>query len=201
MNCAEHDQAAREHAPRRIGARPRREQALHEELIGALHGERQDHPADQPGPQRVDLARVPDRIDDGELAGGHAGVDDGAPAAVDVRQQRRDEDAGAEEVDEQLDHVGPDDGRGAAAHRVGDHHDAEDDDDRADRDARHHGDHQRRRIQADAVGERARADEQPGAEVLDRRPEALPQQVVGGQQIAGEVGRHQQHARPAPGRG
>ena len=105
---------------------------------------------------------------------------------------------GAEDVDEQLDHVGPDDGRGAAAHRVDDHHQAEDDDDHADRDARHHGDHQRRRIQADAVGERARADEQPGAEVLDRRPEALPQQVVGRQQVAGEVGRHQQQRDQGP---
>ena len=190
----EDDEAAHHEAALRRLERFRREQALHEELIGAVRGERQRHAAEEAGPDRVDRRGLQAEVQHLELVRRAAGFDHRGPAAVDLREQRSEHEQRARDVDEQLHDVGPDHRRDAAAHRVDDHRRAENDDRPVHRRAGHHRDDERRRIEADAVGQRARDQEDRRAQVLHAGTEAALQQLVRRQQFAAEIRGNEQRA-------
>ena len=88
MNCTNTIDAAQHQAG---GGRPRArggEQALHQELVGAVRGQRERDAAEHSGPQRVDRRRIGAEIDDGELAGRRPGAHHFVPAAGDAAEQR-----------------------------------------------------------------------------------------------------------------
>ena len=177
-------------APQRAGG----QQALHEELIGAVRGQGQRDPAEQPRPERIGLLRIGAEVQHLEMPGAAGGADDLAPAAGNQRQQPEEHDQRAADVHEHLHDVGPDDGRHAAAHRVDDHRHAERDHGDRDRDLGDHRDDQRGREQPDAVGERSGDHEDDRGDVLDLGTEPPQQQFVRREQLAAEVRRQEQHA-------
>ena len=82
----EDDEAAQHQAARGFARAARREQALHQKLIGAVRRQRQRDAAEQAGPERVGPAEVERQVEDSELAGGAPDVDDCRPAAGNARR-------------------------------------------------------------------------------------------------------------------
>ena len=194
MNCANTMKPLRTRPRDAACCDLRRQQALHQVLIGAVRRQRQRDAAEQPGPDRVGLREVERRIETHEAPGLRADAHHFGPAAIDAIEQGDRHRAGADDVDEHLDHVGPDHRRDAAAHRVDDHRRAEDDHHPGHRHLRHDRDHERGREQPDAVGQRSRDQEDHRRQRLDARAEAALQQLVRREQIAAEVGRDEQQA-------
>jgi hypothetical protein len=175
------------------------QQALDEELIGAVAGAGEERPADQSRPERERHRDVRGEREHLQLPGVPPCRDDGAPPAgheVDdlVGRQQRSAD-----VDHELDQIRPDDRRDPAFERVDERQHA-DDGDRPEPQVRetgkarlqHRGQHERRGEDADALGERAHDQEQPGGNSARDRTEAALEQRVGREQLAAEIRRQQQ---------
>ncbi len=192
----EDDEAAEHEARRRFFRRASREEALDEELVGAVRRQRQRDSAEQSGPEGVDRARVEREIEDAEVLG--ADARDFIPTAGDQAQQAEEDQQRAADVDEHLHDVGPDDGRRAAADGVDDHRDAEHEHRPGHRHLRDDRDHERRGEQANAVGERPRDEKDDRGDVLHRRAEPALQQLVGRVELAAEVRGNEEDAHQQP---
>ena len=116
----EHDEAAQDQPGCAARLRSRRQQPLHEVLIGAVRGQGQRDAADEAGPEACRPSSDPnDKSKTRELAGRHRRAARPRPSrreparAAPAKTTQR-----ARHVDEHLDDVGPDDRGHAAAHRV-----------------------------------------------------------------------------------
>ena len=89
VNCAKTMNAAQDQPALRLRLRPRRQQPLHQELVGAVRRERQRDAAGEAGPERVDPCRIEREIEDRELAGRRAQPHDFCPAAGDAATAAR----------------------------------------------------------------------------------------------------------------
>ena len=184
----EDDDAAEHEAEARLARGPRGQQALHEELVGAVRGQRQRDAADEPGPERVDAPSGPSRSSARRTSPPRIPSRRPRPIRREcARSSAKNTRPRAGDVHEHLHDVGPDHGRRAAADRVDDHRAAEQDHRPRHRHAGDHGDDERRREQPDAVGERARDQEDAGRRRLHRRAEPALQQLVRRDQLAAEV--------------
>ena len=128
-----------------------------------------------------------------ELAGGGGDGVDVRPAAGNVLAERPDGDEGSADVDGHLDDVGPDDGGHSALEGVEQREGGDDGDGEdvagADGDADDDGDGE----DADAFGCGAREQEEAGGDFVERAAEAAVDELVGGEHLAVEVFRQEEH--------
>ena len=186
-----HDEPRQDEADRGVLLAPRDQQPLHEVVVGAVGGEREEHPADDAAPERERLVQVEREVEDLRLAGGGRGGERRGDAALRQRLDHRDQaHERAEQVDEHLDGVGPDRRRDAAFLGVHDHGDAEDEDPHplplraADGDR----EHERGRVEADAVTERpVHQEDRRGGAADGAAAEPLLENLVGRVDVAPEV--------------
>ena len=181
----------------------RREQAHHDQLIGAVAGRRQECAADDSGPEGVFCVEVPAKLEDVELAGGCGHAVCGVPPARNQVRDGEHADHGSGYVNRQLNHVRPDHGRHAALEGVEQGEDHDDGDGRniaaqvavavqkpGERDAHHDGNGE----DANAIRGGARQQKQSGGERTQPLSEATFNELIGRDQVAAKVMRNQQQA-------
>ena len=187
------DDAGREKCEARFTQAARGEHPLDHELIRPVRGHRQERPADNSGPEGIGLREVDRKIEPVELARRACHLVNRRPAPGDVRTERADSDSGSGNIDAHLDDVCPDDGSHASLKRIkqreqGDDADREDIS-RTDGDA----DHNRDGEDPNTLRRSARQQEQPRGHFMQRRPEALIDELVGCQHVPAKVLRQKKH--------
>ncbi len=170
----------------------RAEQALHDQLVGAVRGGGEEAAAGDSRPEAVGVAEEDAReseveIENLKLAQGRGDCRHVLPAAGDFLQDHDKAQRRAHDVESHLDHVGPDDRGHAAFEGVEQRHgyDEDDGDDLAgaedDRDDDGNGEH------AHAFGQRPGDQKRESGEAGQALAEAAADELVGGEHLAAEI--------------
>jgi hypothetical protein len=163
------------------------EQALHHELVCSVGGHGEEGAAEESGPEGVGLGEVECEVKEVKPTRDGSDLVDPIPASRDMRAQGGNGDEGSSDVYRHLYDVGPDNG-GQASFEGVDESEERDDGDReggvgADGDAYNDGDGE----DADAFRGRSGEKEETRGDLVERKPEAPVDKLVGRKHRALEV--------------
>ena len=210
----DHEDTAGDEREPRLGQGPAAQVALHEHLVRAVRGGREDRAADDRGPEGVVTPQVPREVEGHQLAGLRRRRPCLLPAARNGGEQRGRRRERAGQVYDELHDVHPDHRGHAAQPGVGqrDHGHQQDGGNHNRRLRRirepkrgrgrgeHRREHQRSGKETQSIGEVARDQEDRRRAPAERASDPCAQQLVRGEQILAEVRRQQDECHQhAPG--
>src|ERR1700728_3646146 len=179
---------------RRLLLPARRQQALDNELIGAVARSSEGSPAENARPERVRQPEVGTEIEHLQLARAGRGGMNRCPSTGNEVQDRDQSDEGGAHINRGLNYIGPDHCRQTAFECIDERQCSDDRNRRNLARTKSNRDHNRYGVDAHALGRSARQQEQSGGKRTQPAAEAVLDQFVSGVKIAAKIMRQQHKA-------